>query len=195
MATRVGINGFGRIGRLVFRTIRERHAGELQVVAINDLVDTATNAHLLKYDSNYGAFKGQVAAADGGLLVDGELIKVFAERDPAAIPWGEANVDIVIESTGFFTHYEDAQKHVQAGAKRVIISAPAKGDEAIGATVLMGLNEDRLAGHAGTSKASCTTNASSPVIAILDEAGADHWAHGPPEKVSAEEARQFEGNP
>src|SRR5439155_18169196 len=111
MATRVGINGFGRIGRLVFRTIRERHAGELQVVAINDLVDVATNAHLLKYDSNYGKFKGDVKAVDGSIVVDGEPIKVFAERDPAQIPWGNAGVEIVIESTGFFTDATKAVAH------------------------------------------------------------------------------------
>src|SRR5262245_38069940 len=103
MATRIGINGFGRIGRLVFRTIRERHPGELEVVAINDLVDVDTNAHLLKYDTNYGRFPGEVAAGESSITVDGKQIKVFAERDPAKIPWGDASVDIVIESTGFFT--------------------------------------------------------------------------------------------
>ena len=111
MPTRVGINGFGRIGRLVFRTIRERHSDDLEVVAINDLVDVATNAHLLKYDSNYGRFKGDVEVVDGGLSVDGKAIKVFAERDPAAIPWGDAQVDIVIESTGFFTDGTRAVAH------------------------------------------------------------------------------------
>src|SRR3972149_4257769 len=103
MATRVGINGFGRIGRQVLRTIRERHPRELQVVALNDLVDVETNAHLLKYDSNYGRFAGDVRVVDGGIAIDGQTIRVFAERDPAKIPWGEAGVDIVLESTGFFT--------------------------------------------------------------------------------------------
>src|SRR5512146_1560002 len=168
MATRVGINGFCRIGRLVFRTIRERHAGELQVVAINDLVDTATNAHLLKYDSNYGAFKGQVAAADGGLLVDGELIKVFAERDPAAIPWGEANVDIVIESTGFFTNGQLAAKHRHDTVKKVLISAPAQNEDV---TIVLGVNDEKYdpARHHVISNASCTTNGLAPPVKVLVE--------------------------
>ena len=168
MATRVGINGFGRIGRLVFRTIRERHAGELQVVAINDLVDTATNAHLLKYDSNYGAFKGQVAAADGGLMVDGELVKVFAERDPALIPWGEANVDIVIESTGFFTNGQLAAKHRHDTVKKVLISAPAQNEDV---TIVLGVNDEQYdpARHHVISNASCTTNGLAPPVKVLVE--------------------------
>ena len=120
MAVKVGINGFGRIGRQVFRTIRERHGDELQIVAINDLVDTATNAHLLKYDSNYGRFNGTVQAGDGALVVDGEPIKVFAERDPAKIPWGDAGVEIVIESTGFFTNGQAAAAHREMESSRHI---------------------------------------------------------------------------
>jgi glyceraldehyde 3-phosphate dehydrogenase len=168
MATRVGINGFGRIGRLVFRTIRERHAGELQVVAINDLVDTATNAHLLKYDSNYGAFKGQVAPVDGGLMVDGELVKVFAERDPANIPWGEANVDIVIESTGFFTNGQLAAKHRHDTVKKVLISAPAQNEDV---TIVLGVNDETYdpAKHHVISNASCTTNGLAPPVKVLVE--------------------------
>jgi glyceraldehyde 3-phosphate dehydrogenase len=168
MATRVGINGFGRIGRLVFRTIRERHAGELQVVAINDLVDTATNAHLLKYDSNYGRFKGEVNAVDGGLLVDGELVKVFAERDPAAIPWGEAEVDIVIESTGFFTNGQLAAKHRHDTVKKVLISAPAQNEDV---TIVLGVNDEKYdpARHHVISNASCTTNGLAPPVKVLVE--------------------------
>ena len=168
MATRVGINGFGRIGRLVFRTIRERHRGELQVVAINDLVDTATNAHLLKYDSNYGAFKGTVAPAEGGLMVDGELVKVFAERDPANIPWGEANVDIVIESTGFFTNGELAAKHRHDTVKKVLISAPAQNEDV---TIVLGVNDEQYdpAKHHVISNASCTTNGLAPPVKVLVE--------------------------
>ena len=124
MAVKVGINGFGRIGRQVFRTIRERHGGELEIVAINDLVDTATNAHLLKYDSNYGRFNGTVQAGEGSLVVDGKEIKVFAERDPAKIPWGDAGVEIVIESTGFFTNGQAAAAHRHDTVKKVLISAP-----------------------------------------------------------------------
>ncbi|HEX5371053.1 MAG TPA: type I glyceraldehyde-3-phosphate dehydrogenase [Dehalococcoidia bacterium] len=168
MVTRVGINGFGRIGRLVFRTIRERHAGELQVVAINDLVDTATNAHLLKYDSNYGAFKGQVNAVEGGLLIDGEVVKVFAERDPAAIPWGEAEVDIVIESTGFFTNGQLAAKHRHDTVKKVLISAPAQNEDV---TIVLGVNDETYdpAKHHVISNASCTTNGLAPPVKVLVE--------------------------
>jgi glyceraldehyde 3-phosphate dehydrogenase len=168
MATRVGINGFGRIGRQVFRTIRERHGGELQVVAINDLVDTATNAHLLKYDSNYGRFPGQVAAADGGLMVDGELVKVFAERDPAQIPWGDAGVEIVIESTGFFTNGQAAAAHRHDGVQKVIISAPAQNEDV---TIVLGVNDEKYdpKSHHVVSNASCTTNGLAPPVKVLVE--------------------------
>jgi glyceraldehyde 3-phosphate dehydrogenase len=168
MATRVGINGFGRIGRQVFRTIRERHPGDLQVVAINDLVDTATNAHLLKYDSNYGRFDGEVNAVDNGLMVDGELIKVFAERDPAQIPWGEAGVEIVIESTGFFTNGQAAAAHRHDGVQKVIISAPAQNEDV---TLVLGVNDEKYdpARHHVVSNASCTTNGLAPPVKVLVE--------------------------
>ncbi|MPZ47845.1 MAG: type I glyceraldehyde-3-phosphate dehydrogenase [Dehalococcoidia bacterium] len=168
MATRIGINGFGRIGRLVFRTIRDRHPGELQVVAINDLVDVATNAHLLKYDSNYGRFNGEVHADNGSLIVDGETIKVFAERDPAQIPWGDANVDIVIESTGFFTDATKAAAHRHDSVKKVIISAPASNEDK---TIVLGVNDETYdpAKHHVISNASCTTNGLAPPVKVLVE--------------------------
>ena len=175
MATRVGINGFGRIGRQVFRTIRERHGNDLQVVAINDLVDTATNAHLLKYDSNYGRFDGTVEPADGGLMVDGELVKVFAERDPAQIPWGDAEVEIVIESTGFFTNGQAAGAHRHGSVKKVIISAPATNEDK---TIVLGVNDEQYdpAKHHVISNASCTTNGLAPPVKVLvDEFG---WIKG-----------------
>jgi glyceraldehyde 3-phosphate dehydrogenase len=171
LATRVGINGFGRIGRLVFRTIRARHGNDLQVVAINDLVDVATNAHLLKYDSNYGRFDGTVEAVDGGLSVDGNLIRVFAERDPKAIPWGDANVDIVIESTGFFTNGELAVGHKHDSVKKVIISAPATNEDK---TIVLGVNDETYdpKAHHVISNASCTTNGLAPPVKVLvDEFG------------------------
>jgi glyceraldehyde 3-phosphate dehydrogenase len=168
MATRVGINGFGRIGRQVFRTIRERHSGELEVVAINDLVDVATNAHLLKYDSNYGRFDGEVNAVDGGLSVDGRTIKVFAERDPAQIPWGDAGVEIVIESTGFFTDAAKAVAHRHDSVKKVIISAPARNEDV---TIVLGVNDEKYdpERHHVISNASCTTNGLAPPVKVLVE--------------------------
>jgi glyceraldehyde 3-phosphate dehydrogenase len=168
MAARVGINGFGRIGRQVFRTIRDRHPDELQVVAINDLVDVETNAHLLKYDSNYGRFNGDVKASDGSLVVDGETIKVFAERDPAKIPWGEVGVDIVIESTGFFTDGTAAAAHRHDSVKKVIISAPARNEDV---TIVLGVNDEKYdpARHNVISNASCTTNGLAPPVKVLVE--------------------------
>ena len=168
MAVRVGINGFGRIGRQVLRTIRERHPGELQVVAINDLVDVATNAHLLKYDSNYGRFNGNVQAVDGGIAIDGEVIKVFAERDPAQIPWGDAGVEIVIESTGFFTDATKAAAHRHGSVKKVIISAPASNEDV---TIVLGVNDETYdrARHNVISNASCTTNGLAPPVKVLVE--------------------------
>jgi glyceraldehyde 3-phosphate dehydrogenase len=168
MATRVGINGFGRIGRQVFRTIRERHPGELEVVAINDLVDVATNAHLLKYDSNYGRFDAEVHAVDGGLSVDGQLIRVFSERDPAAIPWGDAGVEIVIESTGFFTDGTKAVAHRHDSVKKVIISAPAQNEDV---TIVLGVNDEKYdpERHNVISNASCTTNGLAPPVKVLVE--------------------------
>ncbi len=168
MATRVGINGFGRIGRLVFRTMRERHGSDLEIVAINDLVDVATNAHLLKYDSNYGNFKGEVSSGDGTLIVDGKAIKVFAERDPAKIPWGDADVDIVIESTGFFTDGTAAAAHRHDSVKKVIISAPARNEDV---TIVLGVNDEKYdpKAHNIISNASCTTNGLAPPVKVLVE--------------------------
>ncbi len=167
MAIRVAINGFGRIGRAFAR----RSAGRgIEIVAVNDLGSLENLAYLLKHDTVYGKAPFEVEAKDGSLFIDGKEVKFLSEKEPANLPWKELAIDVVVESTGFFTHYEDAQKHVQAGAKRVVITAPAKGDEALGATILMGLNEDRFAAHTVTSNASCTTNSASPIIAILDEA-------------------------
>jgi glyceraldehyde 3-phosphate dehydrogenase len=171
MAIRVGINGFGRIGRQVFRTIRERHPGELQVVAINDLVDVNTNAHLLKYDSNYGRFPGKVEAVEGNLIIDGEAVRCFAERDPAAIPWGEVGAEIVIESTGFFTDATKAVAHKHDSVKKVIISAPATNEDK---TIVLGVNDETYdpQRHHVISNASCTTNGlAAPVKVLVEEFG------------------------
>lgn len=166
MSVRVGINGFGRIGRQVLKALRERHGGHLDVVAINDLVDSKTNAHLLKYDTNYGRYPGHVEALDGDLLVDGDRIRVFAERDPAAIPWGEVGADIVVESTGLFTDATKAAVHLQGGAKKVIISAPARNEDL---TIVLGVNQEMYdpAKHHVVSNASCTTNGLAPVAKVL----------------------------
>ena len=138
MVTRVGINGFGRIGRLVLRATNELHPESLEVAAVNDLTDAKTNAHLYKYDTNYGPYKGTVEANNGDLVVDGRSIKVFSERDPAQIPWGEMGVDLVVESTGIFTDSEKARGHLAGGAKKVVISAPATGEDI---TVVLGVND------------------------------------------------------
>jgi len=164
MAIRVAINGFGRIGRSFARLAQGRG---IEIVAVNDLGSLENLAYLLKYDSVYGRAPFSVEARDGMLMVDGKEVKFLSEKDPAALPWKELNIDVVVESTGFFTEYEKAQAHLTAGARRVVITAPSKGDG--GATVLMGLNEDRMKSCPITSNASCTTNAASPVIAILDE--------------------------
>ena len=168
MTTRIGINGFGRIGRQVTRSILERHSDELEIVAVNDLTDTETNAHLFKYDTNYGRYPGTVEASDGHVVVDGRPIKVFSERDPAKIPWGDLGVQLVIESTGFFTNAQQAAGHLQGGAKKVIISAPAKGDDL---TVVMGVNEHKYdpAQHTVVSNASCTTNCVAPLVKVLND--------------------------
>lgn len=169
---KVAINGFGRIGRTFFRLAFERP--EIEIVAVNDLGDIDNLAYLLQYDSVYGRFPHEVVVKDGNLLVDGKAIIFVQEREPANLPWGKHGVDVVVESTGFFTSYSAANQHVTAGAKRVVISAPAKDDSAEtgvkGETVLMGVNEDKLHTCAVTSNASCTTNATSPLIAILKEA-------------------------
>ena len=168
MATRVGINGFGRIGRLVMKAIMQRSQGVLEVVAVNDLTDAATNAHLFKYDSNYGVYPGTVEAKDDTLVIDGAQVKVLAERDPARIPWSALGVDIVLESTGLFTDAEKARAHRTAGAKKVIISAPGKNEDV---TVVLGVNEDLYdpSRHHIISNASCTTNCVAPVVKVLND--------------------------
>ncbi len=169
MTVQIGINGFGRIGRLVFRTIKERHPNEIEVVAVNDLFDPATNAHLLKYDSTYGKYPGTVEVQDGDLVIDGKTIKVTAERDPAAIKWKDMGVDIVIESTGLFTDATKAKAHIESGgAKKVIISAPAKNEDI---TIVLGVNDDKYdpSKHNIVSNASCTTNGLAPVAKVLND--------------------------
>ncbi|MFE7705316.1 type I glyceraldehyde-3-phosphate dehydrogenase [Streptomyces sp. NPDC057486] len=167
MTIRVGINGFGRIGRNYFRALLEQGA-DIEIVAVNDLGDTATTAHLLKYDTILGRLKAEVSHTADSITVDGHTIKVLSERNPADIPWGELGVDVVIESTGIFTKKADAEKHIAGGAKKVLISAPAK-DEDI--TIVMGVNEDKYdaAKHHVISNASCTTNCVAPMAKVLDE--------------------------
>ncbi|HNW96064.1 MAG TPA: type I glyceraldehyde-3-phosphate dehydrogenase [Anaerolineaceae bacterium] len=175
MKTKVGINGFGRIGRQVLKAIMERAGDELEVVAINDLFDAQTNAHLFKYDSNYGAFPGTVEVVDGNLVIDGKTIKVFAEKDPGNLPWKDLGVDIVVESTGIFTNARSengkvgADAHIlRGGAKKVIISAPAKGEDL---TIVLGVNEEKYdpAVHHILSNASCTTNCLAPAAKIVHD--------------------------
>jgi glyceraldehyde 3-phosphate dehydrogenase len=169
MAVKVGINGFGRIGRNVFRAAQAA-AADIEFVAVNDLTDTGTLANLLKYDSILGRFPGKVSAGEGSISIDGKEMKVLSERDPAALPWGELGVDVVIESTGFFTARADAAKHLEAGAKKVIISAPAKEPDV---TVALGVNFDTAydpAEHHIISNASCTTNCLAPLAKVLHEA-------------------------
>ncbi|MEU8696911.1 type I glyceraldehyde-3-phosphate dehydrogenase [Streptomyces sp. NPDC091387] len=167
MTIRVGINGFGRIGRNYFRALLEQGA-DIEIVAVNDLGDTATTAHLLKYDTILGRLKAEVSHTADTITVDGHTIKVLSERNPSDIPWGELGVDIVIESTGIFTKKADAAKHIAGGAKKVLISAPAK-DEDI--TIVMGVNQDKYdaASHHVISNASCTTNCVAPMAKVLDE--------------------------
>ncbi|SHJ98950.1 glyceraldehyde-3-phosphate dehydrogenase (NAD+) [Hathewaya proteolytica DSM 3090] len=164
---KVGINGFGRIGRHVFKALRKNYGKEIEVVAINDLTDPSTLAHLLKYDSLYGRFHGEVEADEQSIIIDSKAIKIFAERDPKNIPWGELKVDIVIECTGLFTNAEKAKAHIEAGAKKVIISAPGKNEDI---TVVMGVNEEKYDNekHHIISNASCTTNCLAPFAKILD---------------------------
>lgn len=168
MTVKVGINGFGRIGRQVLKAILDDYPDDIKVVAVNDLFDAETNAHLLRYDSNYGKFPGTVEVKDGNLLVNGREVKVFAQRDPAQLPWGELGVQIVVESTGVFRQREKAALHLQAGAKKVIISAPAKGEDI---TIVLGVNEEKYdpANHHIISNASCTTNCLAPVAKVLLE--------------------------
>ena len=168
MVTRIGINGFGRIGRLTFRAIKQHHNDELEIVAINDLTDTRTNAHLLRWDSTYGPYSGKVEADEDSFTVDGKRVKVLAERDPGRIPWRDYGVDIVIESTGLFTDATRAAAHLEGGAKKVIISAPAKNEDA---TIVLGVNEDSYdpSRHKVISNASCTTNCIAPVVKVLHQ--------------------------
>ncbi len=168
MAIRVGINGFGRIGRQSMKAMLERYPRDIEVVAINDLTDTKTNAHLLKYDSTYGRFPGEVEATPEALIVNGHSIKVISQRDPAQIPWGDLGVQLVIESTGFFTDADKAAAHLQGGAKKVIISAPAKGEDK---TIVLGVNDDTYdpAKHNIISNASCTTNCLAPTAKVLND--------------------------
>jgi glyceraldehyde 3-phosphate dehydrogenase len=166
LATKIGINGFGRIGRLALKAINQRVASELEVVAVNDLTDAKTNAHLFKYDSNYGIYPGRVEAKGNSILIDSTQITVLAERDPAKIPWRDYGVDIVIESTGLFTQAARAAGHLQGGAKKVIISAPAKEEDI---TIVLGVNEGQYdpSKHRVISNASCTTNCIAPVVKVL----------------------------
>jgi len=168
MTTRIGINGFGRIGRQSLKAIIEQHPGELEVVVINDLTDTKTNAHLFKYDTTYGVYHGEVGSEENSLLIDGKRIAVVAERDPKNIPWKSFGVDIVIESTGVFTDAVKAAAHLEGGAKKVIISAPAKNEDV---TVVLGVNEGKYdpAKHKIISNASCTTNCLAPVAKVLSD--------------------------
>jgi glyceraldehyde 3-phosphate dehydrogenase len=168
MATKIGINGFGRIGRQVLKAINEYHRDKLEVTVVNDLTDPKTNAHLLKYDSTYGRYPGTVEAAEDSLIVDGSKIKVLAERDPGKIPWREWGADVVLESTGLFTAAEKAAAHLNGGAKKVVISAPARGEDV---TIVLGVNEDQYdpKNHRIISNASCTTNCIAPVVKVLHQ--------------------------
>jgi glyceraldehyde 3-phosphate dehydrogenase len=168
MATRIGINGFGRIGRQVLKATMERHPDQLEIVAVNDLTSPETNAHLLKYDSTYGRFPGTVEALKDGIRVNGQTVKVTAQRNPAQIPWGEFGVDLVVESTGIFTDAPKAAGHLEGGAKKVIISAPAKGEDL---TIVLGVNDDKYdpKAHKIVSNASCTTNCIAPVAKVLHD--------------------------
>jgi glyceraldehyde 3-phosphate dehydrogenase len=168
MKTRIGINGFGRIGRLTLRTINQYHQDKLEVVALNDLTDTRTNAHLFKWDSVYGRFNGEVGHTEKAIIVDGKEIQVISEKDPAAIPWGKYGVDIVIESTGLFTDATKAIAHTRGGAKKVVISAPAKNEDA---TIVLGVNEQTYDAkkHTVISNGSCTTNGIAPPVKVLND--------------------------
>ncbi len=168
MPIRIGINGFGRIGRLTLRAIRKHYPEEFDVVAINDLTDAHSNAYLFKYDTTYGIYPGEVRAEDTALIVDNDRIRVFAEKDPANIPWGDLGADIVIESTGVFTDAEKASAHLKGGAKKVIITAPAKNEDI---TLVLGVNHEAYdpARHHIISNASCTTNCLAPVAKVLHE--------------------------
>jgi glyceraldehyde 3-phosphate dehydrogenase len=174
VSTRIGINGFGRIGRQTLKAILERHPDELEVVAVNDLADDETNAHLFKYDSTYGRFEGEVRAGENEIVVDGRSIRSFSEKDPSALPWRDLGVEIVVESTGIFTDATKAQAHRDAGARKVIISAPAKNEDV---TLVLGVNEERYdpEQHHIVSNASCTTNGLAlPAKVVFDTFGIEH---------------------
>jgi len=168
MTTKIGINGFGRVGRLTLRAINQYHNGKLEVAAINDLTDTKTNAHLLKWDSTYGKYAGKVEATEDSIIIDGKEVKVLSERDPGNIRWHDYGVDIVIESTGLFTDATKAAAHLQGGAKKVLISAPARNEDI---TIVLGVNEDQYDPnkHKIISNASCTTNCIAPVVKVLHQ--------------------------
>jgi glyceraldehyde 3-phosphate dehydrogenase len=171
MAVKVGINGFGRIGRQVLKAIKEKYADEFDVVAINDLFAPEVNAHLFKYDSNFGKYDGTVEVVGGDIVVDGDTVKVFAERDPAKLPWGDLGAEVVVESTGVFRDGTKAAAHVQAGAKKVIISAPAKPADSVDLTIVLGVNNKMYdpANHNIVSNASCTTNCLAPAAKVVND--------------------------
>ncbi|MFC1987514.1 type I glyceraldehyde-3-phosphate dehydrogenase [Chloroflexota bacterium] len=168
MTIKIGINGFGRVGRLTFKALNQRHSGELEIAAINDLTDTKTNAHLLKWDSTYGPYPDKVEASETSIIVDGKKIRVLSERDPGNIPWRDYGVDIVIESTGLFTDATKAAAHLKGGVKKVLISAPARNEDI---TIVLGVNDDQYipANHNIISNASCTTNCVAPVVKVLHQ--------------------------
>jgi glyceraldehyde 3-phosphate dehydrogenase len=168
MTLKIGINGFGRIGRLTLRAMNQYYKGKLEVVAINDLADTKTNAHLLKWDSSFGKYPGTVVPGDASIIIDGKTVKAFAEKEPAKIPWKDYGCDIVIESTGRFTDATKAADHLKGGAKKVIISAPAKNEDV---TIVLGVNEEKYdaAKHKLISNASCTTNCAAPMAKVLHQ--------------------------
>jgi glyceraldehyde 3-phosphate dehydrogenase len=168
MVTKIGINGFGRVGRQVLKAVIENHSGSLEVVALNDLTDTKTNAHLFKYDSTYGIYKGTVEAKEDAIVIDGKVVKVISERDPSKIAWASYGVEIVVESTGLFTDGPKAAAHLKGGAKKVIITAPAKEEDI---TIVLGVNEGKYdpSKHKIISNASCTTNCIAPIVKVLHE--------------------------
>ena len=169
MTVKIGINGFGRIGRQVLKAMKQDYPDEFDVVAVNDLFPTETNAHLFKYDSNFGVYSGTVEVVDGDIIVDGDRIKVCAERDPANLPWGDLGVDIVVEATGVFRDGKKAAAHITAGAKKVIISAPGKPADSMDLTVVLGVNDEKYdpANHHIVSNASCTTNCLAPPAKVI----------------------------
>jgi glyceraldehyde 3-phosphate dehydrogenase len=168
MTTKIGINGFGRIGRLSFKTINQYHSDDLEIVAVNDLTDTRTNAHLLKWDSTYGRYPAEIEVTDNSFRVGGHEVRVFSEREPGNIPWKSVGADIVIESTGLFTDGPKAAAHLKGGAKKVLISAPARNEDV---TIVLGVNEEKYdrAKHNVISNASCTTNAIAPIVKVLHQ--------------------------